>query len=321
MTGKNLTRARSPLLAITSPTTPSFAHPRSPYIWDASNSDRDSLDALEPPSPHASAASRERSYLDPEAQHGVPFSRAASPIWDDDDNDEEDDDGDPDVEADPLFQTREDLFEGNIPLPDDAGPDDDDLPPAFSEDPRIRKAYYTAYLQATFHRATHEAVKLGLDSAYESLLSLQCQTGIEIEGLDKMARTLRTVERRLRINADPLRNLRPLYFQIASAQDWQTGCLHASAGRNLRPFSRSPRVLTLHPGTAVICAQGVNARLRIRARLPVWHTHALGQDGLVTRKVFVVKPTRCGSFPGVVFPFIIFPLLASSPSILAHLAL
>ncbi|KAI0037613.1 hypothetical protein FA95DRAFT_1457055, partial [Auriscalpium vulgare] len=76
-------------------------------------------------------------------------------------------------------------------------------PPAFSEHPLIRKAYFTAYLQGTFHRATHEAIKLGLDSAYESLVSLRRQTGIEIEGLDSMARTLPTVERRLRVNADP----------------------------------------------------------------------------------------------------------------------
>ncbi|KAI0041819.1 hypothetical protein FA95DRAFT_1610683, partial [Auriscalpium vulgare] len=76
--------------------------------------------------------------ISPQAPHSVPSSRPATPIvrgaddWNDDYDDDYDDDDNPDVEADPLFQTREDIFEGldrNMP-PEDADPDDGDLPPA-----------------------------------------------------------------------------------------------------------------------------------------------------------------------------------------------
>ncbi|KAI0062605.1 hypothetical protein BV25DRAFT_1915767 [Artomyces pyxidatus] len=107
-----------------------------------------------------------------------------------------------DVLKDPAFRTREELFYGDVSDDKAAQADDTELPPAFSEDPAIRNIYISAFLQATFHGATHEAIKLFLDTNYETLASIQERTAVEIPGLDKMARTLPTVERHLGLDAN-----------------------------------------------------------------------------------------------------------------------
>lgn len=105
-----------------------------------------------------------------------------------------------DLEAHPLYQTREALFDaifdpGPNPIEDDCA-----LSPAFDEDPVIRNAYITAYLLAACHGSTQEAIKSYLDSMQESCAAFQRRTGVEVRGLKNMARTLLTAERRLRID-------------------------------------------------------------------------------------------------------------------------
>ena len=105
-----------------------------------------------------------------------------------------------DIEKDPLFQTQEELFDDSASDPGSVDLDDTPLPPAFDEDPAIRNAYITAYLLAACQKSTQETIKTYLDSIYESLASLRRRKGIQIRGLDTMARTLLTAERRLRID-------------------------------------------------------------------------------------------------------------------------
>ena len=106
----------------------------------------------------------------------------------------------PQIDHDPLFETSEALFDtlvesGSDDLVSEGGP-----PPAFDEDPLIRNAYVSAYLLASCHGSTQEAVKAHLDALYESFVGFQRRTGIELRGLENMARTLQTAERRLRID-------------------------------------------------------------------------------------------------------------------------
>ena len=111
------------------------------------------------------------------------------------------------LEDDPLFLSREAAFldppeisgDADIGFHDEAMVDDE-LPPAFSESPLIRNIYITAFLLSSYHHASHEAIKLFLNSHHQSLLSIHQHTGLEIPGLDSMARTLPTVEKRLRID-------------------------------------------------------------------------------------------------------------------------
>ena len=108
-----------------------------------------------------------------------------------------------DVAQDPLFQTREELVSMAFERDETADLLDDELPPAFSESPLIRSAYVTAFLLSSFHHATHESIRLFLDSQYNTLVSVQRQTGLVVDGLATMARTLPTVERRLRLDPNP----------------------------------------------------------------------------------------------------------------------
>lgn len=76
------------------------------------------------------------------------------------------------------------------------------LPPAFYEHPVLRNIYVGVFINAAFNHATHEAVKTELETHYSTLKSCETLGDIEIPGLDKMARTLRSVERRLGVRAD-----------------------------------------------------------------------------------------------------------------------
>lgn len=74
------------------------------------------------------------------------------------------------------------------------------LPPAFSEHPIIRNIYIRVFLNAAFNRTTHEGVRLQLEGHYKALLATQAHFGIEFEGLDHIARTLPTLEKRLGVD-------------------------------------------------------------------------------------------------------------------------
>ncbi|OSC97862.1 hypothetical protein PYCCODRAFT_1428192 [Trametes coccinea BRFM310] len=76
------------------------------------------------------------------------------------------------------------------------------VPQAFLKDPLIRRVYIQAFISAAFHGATQELVKYFLDGQHQLLSTLSQRTGLEIPGLDTMARTIRTVERRLGVDPD-----------------------------------------------------------------------------------------------------------------------
>ncbi|TFY79856.1 hypothetical protein EWM64_g4155 [Hericium alpestre] len=130
---------------------------------------------------------------------------AMPPPLSDEEEDSDDEVKAADLDNDPLFRTREELFD-ELDAADDPADEDpldlDELLPAFLESPLICNTYIIAFLQAVYHGATNQSVQLYLESQYELFLSVERQTGAEVAGLATMAHTLRTVERRLRLDPD-----------------------------------------------------------------------------------------------------------------------
>ncbi|KAI9065736.1 hypothetical protein FKP32DRAFT_1610486 [Trametes sanguinea] len=120
-------------------------------------------------------------------------------------NDEDEEPGDPDdtvdvAENDPLYARLQDLMDINdLPATSYA---EGDLPPALAEDPLIRRAYVQAFIAAAFHGATHDLVNHWLCSQAQNYASVSRRAGFDVPGLTDMARTLRTVERRLGVDPD-----------------------------------------------------------------------------------------------------------------------
>ena len=106
----------------------------------------------------------------------------------------------PQLDHDPLFEGSDALFERILDSGSDDLAPDTSSPPALDEDPVIRNAYITAYLLSACHGYTQEGIKAYLDSMHESFAALQRKGQLQLRGLDTMARTLLTVERRLRID-------------------------------------------------------------------------------------------------------------------------
>lgn len=110
-----------------------------------------------------------------------------------------------DLEENPLFIAIDELLDQVPDEPDFDWVDDQEAPPAFYEDPIIRNIYLRVFLDAAFNHATEESVKCQLRAHYEALKSCQARArdegdGLRLPGLEKMAKTLRTVERRLGID-------------------------------------------------------------------------------------------------------------------------
>jgi hypothetical protein len=132
------------------------------------------------------------------------------------DSSDEDDDGDLvnsqpiDPADDPLFLSRDSIRAFRSVSQDDAdedGQDDEDLmldrPRAFDEHPVIRNAYVRASLAHNFHGTTHEATRLILGGMKLSLTAARnAAPSLEIPGLETMAQTLRTAEKRLGLDLD-----------------------------------------------------------------------------------------------------------------------
>lgn len=124
----------------------------------------------------------------------------------DEDEESPDEDGAPEGETfevpeDDLLYTRltDLLADNDLPgNPYASG----DLPPALEEHPLLRRAYVQAFIAAAFHGATHSLVNYFLEGQRQTFLSLAERTGYQIPGLENMARTLRTVERRLGVDPD-----------------------------------------------------------------------------------------------------------------------
>ena len=117
-----------------------------------------------------------------------------------DDTGDEDGDG-VDVADDPLFICRDHIYDEREPS-DIAEDILEDLPSAFYEDPILRNIYIRVFIEAAFNHATHESIKSQLDAHYQALHSLEQRGGPTVQGLENMARTLRTVERRLGVDPD-----------------------------------------------------------------------------------------------------------------------
>ena len=140
----------------------------------------------------------------------------------DEDEDEEDADaggGSPDEEADddqeevahlididvddPLCVRLENLFAA--PAHEETRFQPGRRPRAFDEHPLVRRAYVQAFVASTLHGATLDGVQHILKSAQAQLLACSRYTGGDtIPGLDDMALTLRTLERRLGLDPDQL---------------------------------------------------------------------------------------------------------------------
>jgi hypothetical protein len=102
----------------------------------------------------------------------------------------------PTLESNPNYISREQLFD-EADQDVDVDPDDDALPPAFSEPSAFRNAYVHVFANAAFHGATHVNSKIHLDSIHSTLSSVGFS-----DDLSTFARTLATVERRLGLNVD-----------------------------------------------------------------------------------------------------------------------
>lgn len=108
---------------------------------------------------------------------------------------------------DPLFLSRDSIRAFQSVPEEDTSEDDEDLnldrPQAFNEHPVIRNTYVRASLAHNFHGTTHAAVKLILGATRVSLTTARNATpSFEIPGLETMAQTLRTAEKRLGLDLD-----------------------------------------------------------------------------------------------------------------------
>lgn len=105
---------------------------------------------------------------------------------------------------DPLYASLDSIYgdSGRSPSPDADGCLVADLPPAFSEHALVRRVYVQVFLAVAFHGATHNLAKYMLKCGRSQLSSVSLAAGYDIPNLDKMAMTLRTVERRLGLDPD-----------------------------------------------------------------------------------------------------------------------
>lgn len=113
-----------------------------------------------------------------------------------------------DILDDPLFLRR-----GLIPYDDgdeDGGDDEEDdnhqppdLPPAFQEHPAIRNAYIRAFIMGSLKGSTHAAIQMHLEGVAIGLRAAVSQSDqVQFPGLENMARTLSTAEKRLGVSTE-----------------------------------------------------------------------------------------------------------------------
>lgn len=115
-----------------------------------------------------------------------------------------DDDG-IDISGDPLAASNEEIFDKILEDAEDDATTYNHAggrPPALTEHPLIRNAYVHVYIASTVHGATKELCKQMLDGYHSTFSALPQTAQYEVAGLDKMARTLRTVVRRLGVDPD-----------------------------------------------------------------------------------------------------------------------
>ncbi|KAL1741762.1 hypothetical protein HDZ31DRAFT_75965 [Schizophyllum fasciatum] len=121
-----------------------------------------------------------------------------------------------DIQEDPLFRARSALYDPEQPGGAFTPEEPADVPSAFEDDPAVRHAYIRTFVSATFHNSTHDAVKNVLDGYYSSFRTLQAH-GVQLEGVENFARTLRTVERRIGVSTEGL-----ITYLFACPSCWKT---------------------------------------------------------------------------------------------------
>jgi hypothetical protein len=104
------------------------------------------------------------------------------------------------IEEDPDFVPRERLFAGLGDLEHQPEPPED-VPLAFFEHPAIRNAYIHVFANAAFGSATNVQSQNSLIALQSAMTTVQDPLN-PIEGLENMALTLPTLERRLGVNPD-----------------------------------------------------------------------------------------------------------------------
>ncbi|KIK91508.1 hypothetical protein PAXRUDRAFT_797245 [Paxillus rubicundulus Ve08.2h10] len=111
-------------------------------------------------------------------------------------------DGSTDLVHDPLFLHRDNMVDSDEEDEMDIIIEDCDLPPAFDKHSAIRNGYVRAYVAAAYKGASHELVRIMLDGTAVQLRSAFEDIGdpSHLSGLETMAQTLRTVERRLGVD-------------------------------------------------------------------------------------------------------------------------
>ncbi|KAI0044811.1 hypothetical protein FA95DRAFT_1583620 [Auriscalpium vulgare] len=107
-----------------------------------------------------------------------------------------------------LFATRAEVFEAAnsraVEALDDSDDDDNPEPSFLDDDPAVRAAYIRCYIAGAFQGATRPVVHSMLEASYALLSSASRRSGLEFQGLEKFARTQRTLERRLGVNTDDI---------------------------------------------------------------------------------------------------------------------
>ena len=120
-------------------------------------------------------------------QHLVPKSSTTDRPYLSDDGEDEDEFV---IEDDPLFRSRETIFQ-DIPESDSEDEDDTPLPPALSEHPALRNAYVHVFVDAAYRGTTHESVKSSLTSTLSTIKTMLAGNDPPADlDLDNMARTL-----------------------------------------------------------------------------------------------------------------------------------
>lgn len=127
------------------------------------------------------------------------------PTFSDSDNENapqiQQDDIEDDLLDNPLFRRRSLMFgEPGDDAEDEPSDSDDDLPQAFNEHPAIRNAYIRVFLLSSIQGSTHQAVQMHLEGITLARRSAKAQfPEADFPGLEKMADTLATAEKRLGI--------------------------------------------------------------------------------------------------------------------------
>ena len=77
-----------------------------------------------------------------------------------------------------------------------------DVPWAFDDHPAIRNAYIRVFLGVSFDGMTHKAASLMLNGFVNGTFNLAASTGLDIPGVERFARTIGTVEKRLGVSTE-----------------------------------------------------------------------------------------------------------------------